>query len=267
MDKTGSLACVGVGMTLGAHITPLARNHIEQADVVFVAVSDGIVEQWIMEMHSDVRSLQGYYQEGKSRLITYRQMVEAIMTEVRAGKKVCGVFYGHPGVFAWAPHKSIAVAKEEGYRAYMVPGISAEDCLIADLGLDPGKWGCFQLEASQLLMFHRRIDTSALLILWQVGLVGDLEFTRYSTGKPEREIFVQRLMEDYPGDHEVILYEAATLPLMDYRADRLQLKMLIDAELHLETTLVIPPAKRLEPNEEIRAALIDANKAMQESVV
>jgi precorrin-3B methylase len=251
-------------MTLGAHITPNARNHIEQADVVFVAVSDGIVEQWIMDMHPDVRSLQNYYEEGKSRKITYRQMVEAMMTEVRAGRKVCGVFYGHPGVFAWAPHKSIEVARDEGFRAYMVPGISAEDCLIADLGIDPGKWGCFQLEASQLLMFHRRIDTTALLILWQVGLVGDLEFSRYSTGRPEREIFVQRLMQDYPGDHEVILYEAATLPLMNHRAERLPLKDLRDAQLNLETTLVIPPASPLQPNEDIRAALKNATKGQPE---
>ena len=42
-DRTGSLACVGVGMTLGAHIGPRARAHIEQADVVFVAVSHPLV--------------------------------------------------------------------------------------------------------------------------------------------------------------------------------------------------------------------------------
>lgn len=35
--KEGSLVHVGLGMTLGAHITPISRNYIEQADVVFVA--------------------------------------------------------------------------------------------------------------------------------------------------------------------------------------------------------------------------------------
>ena len=33
--STGSLVCVGLGMTLGSHLGPLARSHIEQADVVF----------------------------------------------------------------------------------------------------------------------------------------------------------------------------------------------------------------------------------------
>ena len=47
MDEShlpGSLVCVGLGMTLGAHLGPLARSHIEQADVVFAGLSDGIVE-------------------------------------------------------------------------------------------------------------------------------------------------------------------------------------------------------------------------------
>ena len=45
--QSGSIACVGLGMTLGSHLSPLARSHIEQADVVFAALSDGIVEMWL----------------------------------------------------------------------------------------------------------------------------------------------------------------------------------------------------------------------------
>ena len=55
--RRGSLACVGLGMTLGSHLTPLARSHIQQADVVFAGLSDGVVELWLQRMHSDVRSL------------------------------------------------------------------------------------------------------------------------------------------------------------------------------------------------------------------
>jgi precorrin-2 methylase len=141
-QRKGSLACVGIGITLGSHLTSLARSHIEQADVVFLAVSDGIVEKWIEAMHPDVRSLQPLYAENKSRSKTYREMVGAILAEVRAGKKVCAAFYGHPGVFAWAPHEAIRLARREGYAAHMEPGISAEDCLYADLGIDPGAVGC-----------------------------------------------------------------------------------------------------------------------------
>src|SRR6201996_5708896 len=163
MNRRGSLVCVGVGITLGSHITPLARSYIEKADVVFTALSDGIIELWLAGMNSDVRSLQPLYKEGMSRSETYRQMVDTMMLEVRAGKRVCGAFYGHPGVFALPPHKAIERARQEGFSAHMEPGISAEDCLYADLGIDPGRVGCQHLEASQFMLYERVIDPAGYL--------------------------------------------------------------------------------------------------------
>jgi precorrin-6B methylase 1 len=251
----GSLVCVGIGMTLGSHITPLARSHIERSDVVFAAVSDGVVELWLQEMHPDVRSLQPFYQEGKSRMQTYRDMVDAMLTQVRARKQVCGVFYGHPGVFAWPPHKAIAIARAEGYQAHMEPGISAEDCLYADLGIDPGTVGCQHFEASQLLFYKRRIDPTAYLVLWQVGVAGDVSLARFSTGAAYRQVLVDVLTTDYPLDHEIIIYRAATLPIHQPRIERVALGKLPEADITLHDTVVIPPASALQPNPEIRARL------------
>jgi precorrin-6B methylase 1 len=253
--RPGSLACVGIGMTLGSHISPLARSHIEQADVVFTGLSDGIIELWIAGMNKDVRSLQKFYQEGTSRMHTYRQMVEAMLTEVRAGKKVCGAFYGHPGVFAWAPHKAIETARNEGYAAHMEPGISAEDCLYADLGIDPGKFGCQHYEASQLMLYQRRIDPTAYLVLWQVGIAGDQSLARFTTGSAYRQVLVDLLSHDYPLDHEVIVYRCATLPIHRPRIERVALGKLTEVDIDLHPTVVIPPAHALEPNHEVRARL------------
>ncbi len=253
--KRGSLVCVGIGMTLGSHITPLARSHIEKSDVVFAAVSDGIVELWLEEMHKDVRSLQPYYSEGTSRLTTYRNMVEAMLTEVRKGKQVCGAFYGHPGVFAWPPHTAIAIARKEGFAAHMEPGISAEDCLYADLGIDPGRVGCQHYEASQLLFYKRRIDPTAHLVLWQVGVAGDQSLARFSTGAAYRQVLVDVLAEDYPLDHDIIVYRTATLPIHPPRVERMVLRDLPGADITLQDTVVLPPARALEHNTAIRARL------------
>ena len=245
----GSLSCVGVGMMLGAHIGPRARATIEQADVVFGAVSDPLVELWLQQMHGDVRSLQPYYAEGKSRHDTYREMVGAMLAEVRAGRQVCGAFYGHPGVFARVPHKAIAQARAEGFEAHMEPGVSAEDCLYADLGIDPGDFGCQHFETSQFMFYRRRIDPSAYLVLWQVGVAGDRTVRRFSTGPAYRRLLVERLAEDYPADHVVTVYEAATLPITAPRMEQMPLSRLLDAELHMQTTLVIPPAIALQRDE------------------
>jgi len=247
--QTGSLVCVGTGMTLGSHISPLSRSYIEQADVVFVLVADGITEKWIEQMNADVRSLQPYYLEGKSRMITYREMVAAILVKVKAGKKVVGAFYGHPGVFAWVPHNAIKQARELGFTAHMEPGISAEDCLYADLGIDPGTYGCQHYEASQFMFYKRNIDTAAYLILWQVAVSGDRSLARFSTTAAFMQLFVQMLMEYYPANHNIILYEAAVLPIQQPRIDQIKLGDLADSKLDLKTTLVIPPAQKLQPNQ------------------
>lgn len=258
--QRGSLACVGLGMTLGSHLTPLARSHIEQADVVFAAVSDYVVELWLESMHGDVRSLQPYYGEGKSRAITYKQWVEVMMDEVRAGKKVCGVFYGHPGIFAWAPHEVIKVARGEGFEAHMEPGISAEDCLYADLGIDPGRYGCQHFEANQLLACEHRVNPSGYLVLWQVGLVGDLTLKRFSTGPAYRQLLVERLSQDYPLDHEVIVYRGATLPIQSPRIRRVTLGELPTADLTAEDTVVLPPSVPLKTNDAMCKRLIELDK-------
>jgi hypothetical protein len=240
MTQQGSLSCVGLGMMLGAHLAPRSRSYIEL---------------WVQEMRPDARSLQPYYQEGKVRLDSYREMVEAMLVEVRAGRRVCGVFYGHPGVFALVPHKAIAGARAEGFDALMEPGISAEDCLYADLGIDPGTYGCAQFEASQFMFYQRRIDPSAYLVLWQVGMAGDLSLARFATGPAYRQVLVDVLAQDYPMSHPVIAYEAATLPITAPRMDEMPLSELVDADLRLQTTLVVPPDRPMQRNQAMLARL------------
>lgn len=255
MNGPGSLVCVGVGMTLGSHLTPLARSYIESSDVVFAGLSDGIVELWLASMHADVRTLQSFYREGKSRMDSYHQMVTAMMDEVRAGKRVCGAFYGHPGVFAWPPHKAIEVARKEGYAAHMEPGVSAEDLLYADLGIDPGKYGCQHYEASQLMLYRRRIDTGAYLMLWQVGVAGDRSLKRFSTTSAYRQVLVDVLARDYDLHHEVVLYKAATLPIQSPHIQRLALGQLPHTEVDMHMTLVVPPVSPLQPDLQVRERL------------
>jgi uncharacterized protein YabN with tetrapyrrole methylase and pyrophosphatase domain len=244
-----------MGITLGSHLTPISRNYIETADVVFAALSDHVVELWLQRLNPNVVSLQPYYKPGKSRMITYREWVEVMMAAVRAGKRVCAVFYGHPGIFAWSPHKVVEVARQEGYDAYMEPGISAEDCLYADLGIDPARSGCQHLEASQLLFFERNLDTMSHVVLWQLGVIGDRSLGRFLTPVAYKELLVERLCEDYPADHEVIIYRAPTLPVEGPSIQRTALRDFASAEFTGHETLVVPPAKALKPNKAMRARL------------
>jgi hypothetical protein len=197
-----------------------------------------------------VRSLQPYYAEGKSRSDTYREMVAAMLAEVRAGKHVCGAFYGHPGVFAGVPHRAIAQARAEGFAAVMEPGISAEGTLYADLGVDPGATGCLHLEASQFLFYRHTVDPAAWLVLWQVALAGDRSYRVMASRRDQRQALVDKLLRHYPPTHEGLLYEAATLAIQSPRIERVPLQSLADARLEMHTTLAIPPAEPLVPDPE-----------------
>lgn len=263
MDKKqeivrGTLVCVGTGLNLAGQISVLSKSYIENADVVFSLVPDGFAQRWLESLNGDVRSLQPYYAQGdevKNRRDTYAQMVQAILVEVRLGKKVVCALYGHPGVFACVSHFAIAQAREEGYSAKMEPGISAEACLWADLGIDPGNSGHQSFEASQFMFYRHTPDPTTHLLLWQIGIAGEHTLTQFTTSSDRLQILVEQLSEWYPLEHEIVLYEAPNLPVQSPRIDRLPLKELPFAELTPISTLLIPPSRELEFNTEILAKL------------
>lgn len=257
--KQGKLICVGTGMRMAGQMTPLAHSYIEKADVVIGIVPNNFARKWLQEIAKEYVCLLSYYDdckiEGKSRHDTYRRMADTILGAVRAGKTVCAALYGHPGIFACVGHMAIADARAEGFSAEMLPGISAEDCLVADLGIDPGSTGMQSMEATQFMIFDRKIDPTGLLILWQPFLAGELSLKRFETTTARVQVLVDKLARDYPLDHTVILYEAATNPLEKTRMEKIPLRDLPSAHMVGATTLVIPAAYPLKRDEAIIALL------------
>ncbi len=258
--RKGRLICVGTGMRMAGQLTPIARSHIETADVTIGIVPNSFARKWLQELAREYVCLLSYYDDcgidGKNRRNTYRRMADKILDEVRAGKTVCAALYGHPGVFACVGHMAIADARAEGFSAEMLPGISAEDCLVADLGIDPGDTGMQSMEATQFLIFERKIDPTAMLILWQPYIAGELTFKRFETTAAKMQVLVDKLARDYPLDHPVILYEAATNPLEKTRMESILLRDLPTSKLNGITTLVIPAAYPLKPDKAMMDRLL-----------
>jgi len=231
-------------------VTPEAASAIERADEILYLVTQPLTAQWIERMNPRSRSLGSLYAPGKPRRETYAEMVEELLAPVRAGRDVCAAFYGHPGVFVNPGHEAIRRARAEGYRARMLPAVSALDCLVADLGIDPAVTGLQSYEANR-----RRPDTAAMLVLWQIGVVGELGYA----SAPRREnlaLVVDRLARGYPREHEVIVYEASPFPLVaDPFVLRLPFEELPDARVPLLATLVVPPARKPRRDRALTARL------------
>ncbi|WP_052140614.1 SAM-dependent methyltransferase [Janthinobacterium lividum] len=207
-DTKGRLVVIGSGIKAVAHFTLEAQAHIQQADIVLYAAADPVTDLWIESQNPNAFDLYQYYADDKGRVITYVQMIERIMAEVRAGKYVCALFYGHPGVFVTPSHNAIEIARAEGYDAVMLPAVSAEDCLYADLGVDPSVPGLQIYEATDFLLRRRKVDTTANFMLWQVGCIGDLGFKFAGYENDKFDVLIDYLEELYGPDHLAINYVA-----------------------------------------------------------
>lgn len=245
--KKGSLVVVGTGLLTPAHLSQESINRIQTADIVHVLVPDPLGLSAVHELNSNIKNLAELYYDAKSgknganRLEAYELMVESILNDVRLGMRVCAIFYGHPGVFVYPSHVSISKAKQEGFDAKMLPAISAEDCLFADLGVDPGDLGCQAYEASQFIFFKHKINTCSALILWQIGVVGDETLTKLEPSENGLDMLKEKLLTYYPPHHKITLYEASTLPIIPPRMDIIKLDELSDVKVKTITTLYVPP--------------------------
>jgi uncharacterized protein YabN with tetrapyrrole methylase and pyrophosphatase domain len=236
----GSLTIVGIGIRFALHLTPEAKRACARADELLYLAVEPASSAWVAELNPNSRSLDGLYHPDEERSAIYERIVEELLRPVREGRVVCAAFYGHPGVFVAPAHAAIERARSEGLEASMLPGISAEDCLFADLGVDPADTGCQSYEATDFLLRGVRPDTSASLVLWQISVIGQ---TRWS---PEPNfsrlpVLVEALRAHYPADHLVTVYEASPYPLVNPHVERVPLDELAAATITPMSTLYVPP--------------------------
>ncbi len=242
--QTGSLVLVGTGYRFAGQVTLEALACLQKADKLFY-LSSAVTANWLASVNPTAESLEDCYTDGKDRQLIYQEMVERILIPVRKGLNVCAAFYGHPGVLVDSGHEAIRRARREGYPARMFPGVSAQDCLIADLGFDPLD-GCQSYEATDFITRRRRFDKSAALILWQIAAIG-IETYSASQGNwsPQGlKLLTDILLRSYPAGHRVIVYEAVEYPMCAPVIQRIALKRLPHARVTPESTLFIPPAEK-----------------------
>ncbi len=254
----GSLVVVGTGIRPHLHTTTEALRRIERADRVLYLLAEQAPSRWIHERNPSAQSLAHLYAEHRHRADVYEAMVDAVMEPVREGLGVCFALYGHPGVFVTPSRVAIERARGEGYPATMLPGISAEDCLFVDLGLDPADAGCQSYEATDLLIRGRSVDPTVPLIVWQISVIG-----RFDSGAPvNREglaVLADRLASTHGEHHEVVVYEASPFPVGGPHVERVRLGDLPDAPVSPLSTLYVPPARTAPLNTRMMERLGVAN--------
>ena len=186
----------------------------------------------------------------------YEGMAERVFAAVSRGQHVCFVTYGHPGVYQHAAHRSIELVRAAGMTATMLPGISALDCLIADLGIEIGI-GCQLLDATSVVVQHKSLDPTSSLVLFQIGIFGN---PYYGASRPVRlQLLGDRLREAWGPDTMATFYEAPMLPAGEPLINMVPLSQLELAPTNERTLVYVPPATSAAPDvlatAEIAAAL------------
>jgi precorrin-6B methylase 1 len=259
----GSLTAVGVGIAAPAQATVQSIQQIKAAEKVLSIVADPVAAYWLLGLNVTTESLQRFYGKGKNRQTTYDEMVEYILGFVRRGLRVCVASYGHPGITAYPLHEALRRAREEGFRAEMLPGVSAADCLFAEIGIDPAESGCLSFEATDFLVHHRMPDPMCDLILWQVGAIGisDARSEHDAWNREGIAILTERLLETYRPGHEVIVYEASLLPICPSTIDRVAIERLPSTRVSAMSTLYVPAMEKPE----LDVAMLDRLRISQTS--
>jgi siroheme synthase len=238
--ERGRLIVVGTGIRSIAQLTQEAVAWIKAADIVCYALADPVTQRWVRDNAKAAEDLGVYYDESANRLTSYDRMAARLVAHARAGRTVVGAFYGHPGIFTDPSHQAVAIARSEGIEARMLPGISAEDCLFADLGVDPGLGASESYEATEMLVRGRRPDTTSHVVIWQIGVLAQQGFSS-SRGASDLQPLVDYLLSSYPADHLVTHYQGSQLVLCESLVEPVALGDLGGIRAAVTSTLYVPP--------------------------
>uniref|UniRef100_A0A6P8H710 Uncharacterized protein LOC116289411 isoform X2 n=1 Tax=Actinia tenebrosa TaxID=6105 RepID=A0A6P8H710_ACTTE len=244
-DK-GSLVVVGSGIMCVSQFTIQALCHIKDADKVFYLVSDPVTEVYIQELKPEAIDLFVLYGEDKDRHETYAQITEVLLHYTRRGNKVVAVFYGHPGYLVNPARQAIRIAQSEGLSATELPGISSLDIMISELGFEPGIPGLQVFEATDLLMYSRKLLTDCHVVINQVGCVGDVTFHFGGFPNPHFPVLIKYLIGFYGNDHVVYHYIGSQFPVCKSLVQTFKLADLLmpdnAANIQSMSTMYLPPS-------------------------
>jgi hypothetical protein len=243
--SAGNLTVVGTGYNVAGQVTPEALSSMQAADRLFYLVSDPVTSTWLKSINAHAESLHDCYRVGEPGIEGCARMVERILGAVRDQHATCAAFYGHPAIFVPPGLESLRRAREEGFNARMLPAVSFEDCLFADLGVVGGVSGRLMYEATDFLVRPRKFDPTAALILLQVGAIALFDFALGD--QPNRtglRVLAEVLAEHYSAGHRVALYRTSQLAIFDPSIHWVTLEELPSAPLSVTSTLWVPPLSR-----------------------
>lgn len=241
--QPADLYIVGLGLKL-AHLTSEARAALNACQQVLFLSYVPETGALLRDLCSSVSDISGFYEPGLDRVTTYKRMAAAALEAAVSNPPVALALYGHPLVLALPSMICLRVAPLLGLRVSVLPAVSALDCIMADLGVDPVSSGVQMHEATDVLLYRRTIVPESATILWQVGAMGTRLHADKVVSLPSRLAELTSYLLNFfdPGHPAFLVASSATdAPPEVHRIALADLPG--NSELiNVATTLYIPPA-------------------------
>lgn len=234
---------VGSGIVSIDQMTKEAERAISKSnEVLYVDNGVGVFEYLSNRCENVTDLLSTSYVSGEHRLKAYQNMAARVVEAALLHPPVTYLLYGHPTVFAYPPELIQKLADLLDLKVKIYPGISAMDCIFAELHFDPGANGLQIYEASDILLRHIPLLPDIPALIWQIGA---LETSLYSSSrsKPSRfRRFEEYLLKYYPIGHVAKAIYCSSHPLAPSTITEFPIDKIHEFSEHLHSgyTLYIP---------------------------
>ena len=236
---------VGLGVLNVDQITRETERAIRRSNEVLYVDTGVATRAYLNSLCPRVTSLfETSYEEAGHRLNAYHHMAARVLDAALDHPPVTFAMHGHPIVGAYAPFLIRDMSSLLALEVLVLPGISAMDCLFAELMVDPCVAGMQMYEATDLLLRRRPLQPDVQALIWQIGCV-ETGLHTMRVSKPARfERLRSHLLRFYPPRHEVSAVYSTPHPLMPSTLHRFALRDICEHAhlLHAGFTLFIPPA-------------------------
>lgn len=236
---------VGLGVVTVDQTTHEAERVMRQSREVLYLDTGVATQAYLEQLCPQVTSLYASsYRESGCRIGSYDQMAAAVVNAALDHPPVTFALGGHPVVGAEAPRLIHAMARHLDLNVVTQPGISAMDCLFAELMLDPCADGLQMYEATDLLLRCYPLIPEVPALIWQIGTVETRLHTLRRSRAERFHRFQSHLLKFYAPDHRMTAVFASSHPLMKSQQLEFPLASIGDyaTQLHAGFTLFIPAA-------------------------
>lgn len=241
-----TLLVAGTGIKYLSHLTVEVRSAVKTSDCIFYLLNEPAIKKWIYNNNKKSYCLNKLYFSCKKREDAYALIAENILKQFDEWQRIGFLIYGHPLFFSTIVENIIEKIDNSEIAIKILPGISALDCLVADLKFDPGRNGLQTYDATEFILYDHIIDSKSNLVLWQIGVIGCLQilhsnYINFDTQQQAISLLVSKLLDVYSDKHIVYLYVASQYPGVDYWLSEIELGLLKDIEIPRLATLYVPP--------------------------